>query len=725
VRFGGLGLPALPALARPRLPLAAFRRRIVFHGVFLLLALATVALALTLLAEEKQRSRQRYEAGFRQTLAEAVARLRNPAGQLALLNAGPQDEVPGGPTHRLVPLVLPFSALDFDDPFKARQAVEMSGCALRWPGGDQLCAAVGSSAYAGGFIYLVASLDLPPAQARERGATDLETADRARVSLELRGTRQAWTAPFEAAADAPVRRAGGGLRGRLTGFAGTSDQVAARARPDPYFRGWLWQDASCVVTAAQLAPSDAGLANAGCLHHSLLSIRLPVQAYQDALFETAHPAWPPADLDRVVVRLEWLSPAGVRLFDSDTPGAAAPFALHDLASVLAAGETLRIQREPGRNPLARPHTVAVLRGQPDAQLSSPWLTRLILRLPAGQLADILQADDEVITSVGRYRVTLSGDMASVDRSLGATATRMIWFVGAMLAAIGLAWLIIDVGLMRRMAVLTQRAAALSYNIQDPQVERRLGELEVADLRGRDELGILAGTLAALLQRVKDAAWREHVRAEQERDVWHAVGHEIMSPLQSLLALHSQAGDPSHRYLQRMQQAVRVLYGSASPSEAIASAALRIDTLDLDDFLRHVAANAHFAGLNEVRYLALGTPLLVRADAHSLEDAVTHVLRNADRHRLPGTPITLTLERVDSMAELSIHNQGAPIPPALLERIFEYGVSDSRAQPEAAPERRGQGLFVARTYMAKMDGSITARNVEGGVSFIIRLPSSAA
>ena len=40
-------------------------------------------------------------------------------------------------------------------------------------------------------------------------------------------------------------------------------------------------------------------------------------------------------------------------------------------------------------------------------------------------------------------------------------------------------------------------------------------------------------------------------------MWHAVGHEIMSPLQSLLVLHGHADDPSYRYINRMQQAVRV------------------------------------------------------------------------------------------------------------------------------------------------------------------------
>jgi signal transduction histidine kinase len=68
--------------------------------------------------------------------------------------------------------------------------------------------------------------------------------------------------------------------------------------------------------------------------------------------------------------------------------------------------------------------------------------------------------------------------------------------------------------------------------------------------------------------------------------------------------------------------------------------------------------------------------------------------------------------------VAIHNTGAPIAEAMLERIFEYGVSE--APDAAALGQRGQGLFVARTYMAKMGGTIVARNADDGVEFVLRL-----
>jgi signal transduction histidine kinase len=317
----------------------------------------------------------------------------------------------------------------------------------------------------------------------------------------------------------------------------------------------------------------------------------------------------------------------------------------------------------------------------------------------------------------------------------------------MLGAVFVVWLLLEWVVMRRIALLTRRAAAVSDGMRAAATAggpARLDlTLDVKNLRGGDELGVLAQGLRDLLARVNADVEREQIRARQEREQWHAVGHEIVSPLQSLIALHGDDADPASRYLRRMQQAVRVLYGQASPSEAFESTQLTLAPLDLDAFFASVAANAEHVGIEAVRYLSPGSALPVLADEHSLEDVVAHVLRNAERHRRAGTPITIRAEVAAAAREVwaSIHNEGAPIPAALLPRIFDYGVSGT--WPDAAPEitlegsavavddgaagsaagagQRGQGLFVARTYMAKMGGRIRARNVADGVVFELVLP----
>lgn len=668
-----------------RVPL---RLRVFFRGVFALLAVAIVALALSVLQGEKQRSHDVYAEGLKKSQAQIAARLRHPAGQLALMNPAAADR----PAQPVRPLVLPFAALDFDDRSKAQQAVEMAGCALQYPNGSTLCIAVGSNPYAGGFVYVVASLAAGELVPHYSGDLELTGVHRLSIELDYRDRPMRWIAPYELSPDG---------RGRLTGYAGDAP-IAFGARPVRDFRGWLWQEGRCI---------DASADAADCARRTFMSVRLPVEVFREAI-AARNPVWPPQDLDRMALRVRLLAPdGGPDLFDSDTPGATLPFSVADLRALLLPGERLSVRRAGAAQPL-----FTLTGAHPENEPVAPWVMQIVRRLPVDGIDAPLEARESIDTSIGRYELVLAGDLRTVNQSLAAVATRLAWTVGALLLAIGCTWAVIELFVIRRITLLTRRAAAASVGVRGGD---GLTHLDVSDVGGSDELGVLARGLQDLLQRVNEDVRREQIRAQQEKDMWHAVGHEIMSPLQSLMALHGAPDDPSARYITRMQQAVRVLYGQASPSEAFESTTLSLEAMDLNAFLGHVAGNARYIGIEDVRFSGTGAPLMVRADEHSLEDVVTHVLRNAERHRAPGTPIRIALASDGQDVRVDIENAGAAIPDGLLDRIFEYGVSNS---PEAsAPGQRGQGLFVARTYMAKMAGTISAVNTADGVRFTLSLP----
>jgi signal transduction histidine kinase len=495
-----------------------------------------------------------------------------------------------------------------------------------------------------------------------------------------------------------------------------------------------------VVPAADVGQPDA---NAACPRRTYVSLRLPVPAWREAVEARGSAAWPPPELAGTQVRLQLLGPGeGQVLFDSDNPArggtaaASAPFALAEFRRLLLPGETLRVQRE-GRESSEGVLLEARAETAPE-ETASPWIDLLVRWLPVEGYDAPIESRSTIVTRQGGYQLTLRGDLRSVNRQIAAVATRLAGYVGAMLGAVLFVWLLLEVVVMRRIALLTRRAAEVSDGMRAAAARGQpLNlQLEVRSLRGGDELGVLAQGLRDLLARVNADVEREQIRARQEREQWHAVGHEIVSPLQSLIALHGDAADPASRYLRRMQQAVRVLYGQASPSEAFESTQLALAPLDLDAFLASVAANAHHVGIEQVVYQSPGQPLPVLADEHSLEDVLAHLLRNAQRHREPGTPIMLRAERDIGLVRASVHNTGAPVPDELLPMIFDYGVSSATAVKTAAAAaatadlgdnspatagRRGQGLFVARTYMAKMGGTIAARNVPGGVQFELTLP----
>jgi signal transduction histidine kinase len=684
-----------------RVPL---RLRVFFRGAFALLALATVALALTVLIDEKQRSHRRYAEGLHNNLAQIAARLRHPTGQLALLNPELADQAPT-PLH---PLVLPFSAIDFDDRVKSLQAIEMAGCQVQYPDGSSWCAGVGNNPYAGAFVYLVGNVALGELVSHPSGELDLTGFHRVRVELAMRGQTFRWIAPFEALDEGANGNAG--RRGRLTGYIDENQPIAPGTRPVRDFRGWLWQEGRCIERDADPAI---------CVKRSFVSIRLPIEIFRDDLFQKKL-VWPPADLAQMRLRLQLLAPGdGPALFDTNSEGATVPFSLGELRSLLASGEQLRVRRlAAGAGPAAAVELLSLNGAADTGEPVSPWLSQLIRQLPVDGFDAPIVARDTIATPLGRYELVLSGDVRSVNRGLATVATRLSWFVGAMLLAIALTWLAIELRIIRRITLLTRRAASVSIGVRGRD---DLAGIDLADLRGSDELGVLAQGLRDLLRRVNDDVRREQIRAEQEKDMWHAVGHEIMSPLQSLMALHGRADDASHRYVSRMQQAVKVLYGHASPSEALQSTTLQLAPIDLSEFLGNVARNAPYTGIEHVVFASPGRSVAVRAEEYALEDVVTHVLRNADRYRSTGSPIRIELDDSGSDVRVHIHNDGPAIPPGLIDAIFEYGVSDS-AQSDAQGHR-GQGLFVAKTYMAKMGGTIAAQNLAGGVRFTLGLPKA--
>jgi hypothetical protein len=365
--------------------LASLRLRLLLRTAFLFLILAVMALAVAVLQGEKQRSDENYRAGFAKTQAQIAARLRHPSGQLALLNPSRGQ----GHSGKLSPLLLPYSAIDFDDQNKARNAIEMADCLIRYDAARSLCVAIGNNPWMGGFIYAAGTFAGEPLQAHEIGDKFLDGAHRMRATVELRGRRFQWLAPFEVL---PLRRGFRGGRGRFTGYRELAERDYTGQMPDKEFRGWVWQEATCLD----------GQPDEACMRRAFFSLRLPVEILIADLIADRSAPWPPPDLDDIDVHLRLLAPnapgdpddpddpgqEGAVLFDNAAPGAVFPFALRDLGRLLQPGETLRIRREDGRA------AAALIRGEGEGdEPVSPLPTRLIRRLPvAAPMVDEIDTD---------------------------------------------------------------------------------------------------------------------------------------------------------------------------------------------------------------------------------------------------------------------------------------------------------------------------------------------
>lgn len=258
-------------------------------------------------------------------------------------------------------------------------------------------------------------------------------------------------------------------------------------------------------------------------------------------------------------------------------------------------------------------------------------------------------------------------------------------------------------------------------------------VELPYAKRRDEIGVLATAINSLIQKVRDQMVeaqdeRENRLAEDRRKQQteldnrlqnlQVIGHEIRSPLQALIALHRDPADKSHRYVARMLAALPHLLGGEATMDAISARKIKSYEFDFASFLHEVANNAGSADIHNVQYAGEQGGVLCVGDPEMLEDAVTNVLNNANRHRDRGTPIVLRLVETDSMVGVEICNLGAQIPPATAEKMFEFGFSTVVRQGE---EGQGFGLFVSQDYVRRMEGVISFRNLDQGVAFTIMLP----
>lgn len=112
---------------------------------------------------------------------------------------------------------------------------------------------------------------------------------------------------------------------------------------------------------------------------------------------------------------------------------------------------------------------------------------------------------------------------------------------------------------------------------------------------------------------------------------------------------------------------------------------------------------------------------VRGDRLMLRRAVSNLLSNALRRTPDGGRITLCIESAPDCVRLAVSNEGEPIAPDQLERIFERF---HRASPcrDRHGEGAGLGLAITRSIVRAHGGEVAARSQDGLTPFTITLPT---
>jgi PAS domain S-box-containing protein len=114
---------------------------------------------------------------------------------------------------------------------------------------------------------------------------------------------------------------------------------------------------------------------------------------------------------------------------------------------------------------------------------------------------------------------------------------------------------------------------------------------------------------------------------------------------------------------------------------------------------------------------------VQGDGDRLVQVFSNLLSNSAKYTQPHGRITLTLDRTDSEAIVTVQDTGIGIPVDALDEVFRMFSQVSASRERSGAEGLGIGLSLARTLLEMHNGTITAFS-EGpgrGSTFTVRLP----
>ena len=205
-----------------------------------------------------------------------------------------------------------------------------------------------------------------------------------------------------------------------------------------------------------------------------------------------------------------------------------------------------------------------------------------------------------------------------------------------------------------------------------------------------------------------------------------VGHEVKNPINAIVVhlelMRTKLGDADHRAMrhlevieseiQRLDRVVQTLVDFSRPVEL---------QLKEQDMRRIVSGVLMLASAElETRDIQVQSdlpdhPVLAKVDADLLKQALLNVVLNGAQAMSEGGKLRVSLAEDGRVAMLSIHDQGAGIPPDVRDKIFDLYFTT---------KKDGSGIGLAMTYriVELHNGSIEVESdATHGTTFILRFP----
>lgn len=265
-----------------------------------------------------------------------------------------------------------------------------------------------------------------------------------------------------------------------------------------------------------------------------------------------------------------------------------------------------------------------------------------------------------------------------------------------------------------------------------------GDSHRIEVRGSDELGVLAENINIMSERLQHSLVEERKAVTAKNELITGVSHDLRTPLTSVLGYLEYIEQDRCRDETEMRYYAGIAYQKSLVLRKLiddlfeytrvnsGSLPFVLSPLDLRAFMRQLAEEAvpamNAAGMTYEVFDEADTELWVQTAPYELVRAFDNLISNAIRYGRDGKKLEIGLSRNGDTAVVRISNFGERIAEGDLPHIFErfYRAERSRSQHTGGS---GLGLAIAKGIIERHDGEITARSDRRRTDFIVCLPLS--
>ncbi|SDZ57350.1 HAMP domain-containing protein [Evansella caseinilytica] len=301
------------------------------------------------------------------------------------------------------------------------------------------------------------------------------------------------------------------------------------------------------------------------------------------------------------------------------------------------------------------------------------------------------------------------------------------------------YIIIAVFILILLAAFYYSKKIASPLLQINSIAKRIANLDFAErvpVRSKDEIGELSKNINFLSDALNNYIQALQRDIEKERQLENTrkkfiagVSHELKTPLSIIKSCISilqdeVAVDKREHYFSAMNKEVnrmdRLIVDMLELAKFESGTyKMKMEAFFIDDLINNVYGQLSIKARSKRLTVDLQLQSVeVIANQHWIEQVVTNFLTNAIRHTPEAGRIMISAVEEKKRVKISIENEGTPIDPNQLEKIWDRFYQSENNQ--RSKEGTGLGLAISKNILKLHDAEYGVCNTEKGVRFYFYL-----